>query len=157
MLVVLGCMPRVDGKPSDIMLSRIEAAIKEFRKGDYDKVILSGGANHQPIPEAELMAAVMHNRIPKKKIILEKRSLDTRHNAVFVWELLKDKKISSISVVTSDFHVRRVRHIFRKIFAHQKTRIKIVPARAKIGPVNRLIRFVRESFAILDLKIRGIR
>ena len=156
-LVMLGHEVKKDGHPSPVLLSRIQKTVKLYRKHDYDKVILSGGATNYPVAEADMAAVFMHNTIPAEKLVLERNSKLTIHNALFVWELIKDRGVSKMTIVTSDFHLRKVKHIFSRIFEHTKIKLDFVGAKSKIGLFARLNYFIKEEIALFKLKTRGIR
>ena len=156
-LIVLGCAPAQSGKPSPIMVSRVKKAIDVYFKNYYELVIFSGGPNRFPLPEASIMASLSHGRIPKNKIIEEKKSVSTVQNALFCYDILKKKKIKMISVVTSDFHIARSKYIFDRIFEHRKVRLDYYPARTSSGLIERVRRFIKERRALMRLKREGIR
>lgn len=82
--------------------------------------ILSGGKTKNSIQfsEAEVMMEYCKdNSISTDKIIKETKSLDTIGNAVFTRQIVDDMKdISEIFVVSSCYHMNRVRYIFDMVF-----------------------------------------
>lgn len=82
--------------------------------------ILSGGKtqNSVQLSEAEVMMEYCKgNNISANKIIKETESLDTIGNAVFTRKIVDDlKEISEIFVVSSCYHMNRVRYIFDMVF-----------------------------------------
>ena len=156
-LVMLCHELKKDGHPSPLLLSRIEKTTELYKEGSYDKVIITGGSLKYNVSEADVAAVFMHDMIPDGDLILERDSLMTLHNALFVWEILKDKRVRRMTVVTSDFHTKRAKHIFGKIFEHTKIDLRFVAAKSKIGIFTRLNYFVKERYALLRLKVFGIR
>ena len=108
-LIVLGYPPKKDGRPSDILISRVRKAVQLFKKDDYSMVLLSGGPSRMKVPEAVVMRVMLLKFIPDDRILVETASRDTMQNAVFCWEILKGKKPKQITIVTSKFHIRRAR------------------------------------------------
>jgi uncharacterized SAM-binding protein YcdF (DUF218 family) len=155
-LIVLGCAPRPDGRPSDAMVSRIRKAIQLYKKENYSNVILSGGRSRLPIPEADMMRIMLLHYIPENKIILERNSKTTVQNAVFCWEFLKNKDPKHITVVTSAYHIPRTRYIFRKLYRHMGSRLVFEPAANTFDPIELAYFTIKEFFATLKLRIFGI-
>jgi len=83
-------------------------------------IILSGGASNPlvPISEAEVMKVYcLKNNIPEKEIILERKSLDTIGNAVFVRKIIGlMKNIDVVYIVSSCYHIERAKYIFYMCF-----------------------------------------
>ena len=155
-LVMLCHGLRKDGHPSPLLLSRIEKTTELYREGSYDKVIITGGILKYDVSEADVAAVFMHNIIPKEALILERNSMITLHNALFVWDILKDEKVRRMTVVTSDFHIPRTKHIFSRIFEHTKIDLRFVAAKSKINTFTRLDYFMKEHYALMKLRLRGI-
>lgn len=82
--------------------------------------ILSGGKTQKKIQfsEAEVMMEYCkNNKIHINEIIKESKSLDTIGNAVFTRKIVDDLKgTSKIFVVSSCYHMNRVRFIFDMVF-----------------------------------------
>ena len=72
-------------------------------------ILLSGGqvykdsANEALISERVLLSL----GVPKEKILLETKSVNTTQNAIFSAEILREKKLNRPVLVTSAFHMRR--------------------------------------------------
>lgn len=73
---------------------------------------------YPPITEAEKMAEyLLSKNIPKKNILLEKKSKDTIGNAYYLKiKFFLPQKVRSAIIVTSRFHLKRVKYIFKKVF-----------------------------------------
>lgn len=82
--------------------------------------ILSGGKTQNTVQLSEadvMMEYCKDNNISTNKIIKETESLDTIGNAVFTRKIVDDlKEISDIFVVSSCYHMDRVRYIFDMVF-----------------------------------------
>jgi uncharacterized SAM-binding protein YcdF (DUF218 family) len=61
--------------------------------------------------------------VDPKNIIIQDRSLSTIEDAKFSLEILKAKKIKSLILVTSPFHMRRAAEVVRKQFGKE---IKVI-------------------------------
>ncbi len=92
--------------------------ISRLRKGEelYKKykcrVIFSGGS-HRFYNEAEYM--FKETKIPKKDIILEKKSKNTMQNAFFCKKIISEKKFERIILITSPYHIFRAFVVFKNI------------------------------------------
>ena len=156
MLIVLGCQPRRDGKPSDPLLSRVRKAIQLYRRENYSKVVLSGGSVKFRVPEADIMRVMLMQHIPESRMVMERKSRSTVQNALFCWELLKDKDVKHLTVVTSEHHIPRARYIFNKMYAHMGISLRFEPAPDSFDRIERKFYWLKEHIALLTLKLFGI-
>ncbi len=92
--------------------------ISRLRKGEelYEEhksmVVFSGGL-HGFYNEAEYMEK--ETTIPKKDIVLEKKSKNTIQNAVLCKKIILDNNFKKIIIVTSPYHVFRAFVIFKNV------------------------------------------
>lgn len=156
-LIVLGCAPNRDNTPSYLMRKRVEKAISLYKKNKYDVVIFTGGPNKTKIPESEMMRGLSFEVIPVNRIITEEKSLSTIQNAIFTWELIKDKDIKKLTVLTSNFHIKRSRYIFKKLYAHMGVSINFIASKDNLRPVARFMRWIHETIETHKLRIHGIK
>jgi len=154
-MLVLGCAPNKDGRPSDPMISRVRKAVQLYRKNRYSKVLLSGGPTRMPVPESEVMRIMLLNFIPDKRMFAEKNSKDTIQNAVFCWEILKEKQTKNITVVTSAHHIPRTRYIFESLYGHMGVKLKFEPAQDNFDPITATLFKLKEKFLLARLKMKG--
>lgn len=122
-------------KPADVIVvlsgeetERVEYGVKLFKEGwaRKDKMILSGGPVVWKYTYASLMEEyAVHLGVPKKAILLEEKSTSTEENARFTKEILKRHGYTSLILVTSPYHSKRVFKIFKKIMGDE---IKILSA-----------------------------
>ena len=96
---------------------RLLYAAKLYKDGAAPKILLSGGRiswTGGDFSEAKDMAAILELMgIPAKDLILESRSLNTHENAVFTKEVLQQRNIKKVLLVTSAAHMPRSIAIFR--------------------------------------------
>jgi len=124
-IIVLGHRLKSDLIHSELK-GRINKAINIYQKflnlGNKRKIvfILSGGKTQNSVQfsEAEVMMEYCkENNISTDKIIKETESLDTIGNAVFTRKIVDDmKEVSEIFIVSSCYHMNRVRYIFDMVF-----------------------------------------
>lgn len=102
-----------DHKPS-----RVRKSVDLYSRGYAPIVVISGGTRVKEgsdwIIEAELMRHQARNRgISDQNILLETQSTTTVENASYVAKMCRDHGFRRILLVTSPFHSRRARMIFR--------------------------------------------
>lgn len=54
--------------------------------------------------------------IPEKNIIAEEPAYSTYTNTTYTKELLEERDIESAIIVTNDYHIRRMKFIFEKVY-----------------------------------------
>jgi uncharacterized SAM-binding protein YcdF (DUF218 family) len=106
-------------------LSRIVEGIRIHRALPESKLILSGGAVFDPVPEAETMAAVARMLgVSPDDIVLESQSKDTGQQAQFVKGIVQDDRCI---LVTSAIHMPRAMLVF------EQRGLKPIPAPTDFG------------------------
>ncbi|MFV8819159.1 YdcF family protein [Haliea sp. E17] len=94
---------------------RLVQAALLYRAGKAPLVLFSGGSGTGGPPEAEQMVGYLELMgIPRKAILLERGSTDTRENALNSARLLRLKGLQSILLVTSGFHMPRAQALFAR-------------------------------------------
>lgn len=93
---------------------RVWHGARLFRAGKAPMVILTGAQFFaQEISEAEAMQLFMLDLgVPSSAMVLEQRSQNTRENARYVAELLRDSGRNDIVLVTSAMHMERAKRHF---------------------------------------------
>jgi uncharacterized SAM-binding protein YcdF (DUF218 family) len=109
---------------------RATRAAQLFREGKAPIVVASGRRLRPNAGIAELMEHDLFERgVPKDKIVRFVHDADsTLEEAQALTRLAKERKWHSIIVVTSNFHTRRARYIFRHVFP-QGIDVRIASAR----------------------------
>lgn len=95
-------------------------AVRLFKAGKAPLVLVSGG--NRPVagggvqtPEAQVMSALVQEwGVPPQAILVEDRSMNTRENALFSFQILTARQIRRILLVTSASHMPRAAATFRK-------------------------------------------
>ncbi len=124
----------VTSQLSEPSISRLVEGIRIHKLLPESRLLLSGGAVFDPVPEARVMEGVAQAMgIGGDKIILEERSKDTKDQARFIHKIIGDERFI---LVTSASHMPRSMALFRKLQmnpipapAHY-----LVKKRKKIGP-----------------------
>lgn len=127
-LVVLSHLMSKDCKLSIESKNRSKLAIKKFYQNRYKFLITLGWAYRKDCSES--ISDVIKNFIIKNStidptsIISISSSRDTVGDAYFTLDYVRNFKITEIHVVTSDYHKKRVKIIFNKIF-NKTLKVKI--------------------------------
>jgi uncharacterized SAM-binding protein YcdF (DUF218 family) len=109
---------------------RATRAAELFREGKAPVVVASGRRLRPKAGIAELMEHDLVERaVPKEKIVRFVHDGDgTKEEAEALRKLVNEKKWRSLIVVTSNYHTRRARYIFRRVFP-QGIEIRVASAR----------------------------
>lgn len=150
-VIVLGCRVK-NGKPSLMLMDRLEAAYDYLEQNPDSVCIVSGGKGaDESISEAECMYKYLVDKgIDEERIIKEDKSKTTYENFEFSAEIIKEKSFSnSVAVITNDFHEYRASILAEKF----SLEFGAVPSKTVyyMYPIN----YVRELFGILYFWIFG--
>jgi uncharacterized SAM-binding protein YcdF (DUF218 family) len=101
-----------------------------FREGKAAVMVASGRRLRPNAGIAELMEHDLAERgVPRDKIVRFAQDADsTLEEAQALAKLAKERKWHSVIVVTSNFHTRRARYIFRRVFS-QGMEVRVASAR----------------------------
>ncbi len=115
---------------------RLKKAWQIFKKNEKAKILVCGKYSFlypKNKPPQKTEAEIMRDHLlklgaPKEKIFLEQKSQDTITNAYFAKTLyFIPKKEQTAKIITSDFHLQRVKFIFSKVFG-KEYRLKFISA-----------------------------
>jgi uncharacterized SAM-binding protein YcdF (DUF218 family) len=109
---------------------RATRGVQLFREGKAPLIVASGRRLRPNAGIAELIEHDLVERgVPKDKIVRFTHDGDsTLEEAQALVRFVKSKKWHSVIVVTSNFHTRRARYIFRKVFP-QGIEVRVASAR----------------------------
>ena len=109
---------------------RATRGVQLFREGKASVVVASGRRLRPNAGIAELMEHDLVERgVPKDRIVRFVHDADgTLEEAQALTRLVKEKKWRKVIVVTSNYHTRRARYIFRHVFP-QGVEVRIASAR----------------------------
>ena len=109
---------------------RATRAAELLREGKAPLIVASGRRLRPNAGIAELMEHDLIERgVPKEKIVRLPQDADsTKEEAEALLKFVKEKKWRSVIVVTSNYHTRRARYIYRRVFP-QGIAISIASAR----------------------------
>lgn len=108
-IVVLGAHVWMDGRMSNALTYRCEAALEAWRQGLAPVIIVCGAqGKNEPEPEAHAMRRWMIAQgVPEDQVIAEDRSRDTRQNLANARAIMLERGLETADVCTSDYHLTR--------------------------------------------------
>ena len=121
-VIVLSQKTNRNGILADRTRERTEKGIEIFKDGIVKTITLSGGYERLVDLEIPTHAEAMkkfaiEKGVPESKIIIEEKSLDTVGQAIFTKRYLAiPQKWKKIIVISSDYHIERVRAIFEFVY-----------------------------------------
>ncbi len=122
-IIVLGSTNNQDGNISDIGLQRLNKGITLLNTFKDSYIILTGGFgshfNTTNTPYSTYAKDfLIKNRISETRILDCVLSKDTIEDAKLTLPLIKEITPKNIHIVSSDFHMERVKYIFNKVFSN---------------------------------------
>ncbi|WP_127533646.1 YdcF family protein [Paenibacillus kobensis] len=115
--VVLGAALWND-RPSPGLKERLDHAYALYKEGKTDKLILTGGLDHNgsKLTEAEGMRRYLTGLgVPPDKLLLEPKATSTYENMLFSKAIIDREKFKSVIIVTHDYHTARSKEIAKYV------------------------------------------
>ncbi|MCI2253100.1 YdcF family protein [Domibacillus sp. PGB-M46] len=104
-------------------VGRLEKAASLYHEGYADKIILSlANASGMTVEEA------VASGVPEQDLILEEEATSTYKNALYTKEKMVEQGFDSAIVVSSDYHMRRVKLVFEQVYRGSGIELKYVSA-----------------------------
>ncbi len=120
-LILLAAEVNPDGIIGPASYWRSVYAVRAWRSGHFNKIVVSGGIMGSRSSLASALAEFLAgNGVPREAIILEERSASTHENAVFTAQLIGNMPGKKV-LLTSD------QHMFRAHRAFQRAGLETVP------------------------------
>ena len=106
---------------------RIRHGVDLYRQGWAPRLIVSGYAIRSYFSETELMEReATELGVPSEALLVFKHNArSTQEEALALRRFLAERQIRDVIVVTSNFHTRRTRWIFRKVFRGTGVQVKV--------------------------------
>lgn len=108
-IVVLGAHVWMDGRMSNALIYRCEAALSAWQSGRAGAIIACGGQGRdEPEPEATAMRRwfVAHG-VPEDAVIAEAESKNTRENLINARAIMAERGWNIAAICTNDYHLTR--------------------------------------------------
>jgi uncharacterized SAM-binding protein YcdF (DUF218 family) len=131
--------------------SRINQTIKIFKRGLAENIVVSGGITTNPpftTPASILAEEIYKEDIPKDKVIIEEKSLNTYEQGIEIMKLAKANGWKSIILVASHFHQPRAFLTFLKAMNDSEIKIQIFNS-----PARELSWFEKTSMGLSRLEL----
>jgi uncharacterized SAM-binding protein YcdF (DUF218 family) len=106
---------KVTETPQLIPLEELQASVTRGRIQEKD-VKVAKEKWDRGLGASYICEKAMQLGVPRKDILVEDESLHTRENAEYILEILKEKKMHRVILVTSPFHQLRTYLTFAKVF-----------------------------------------
>lgn len=108
-MIVLGARVYDDGSPSPALQRRLDRAAELYAQGYAPVIVVSGGqGDDEPEPEGTAMKRyLVAQGVPEAQVIAETESYSTQENLENSKAILDGMGLSSVIVVTSDYHLWR--------------------------------------------------
>ena len=104
-----------------------------FQQGKADNILLSGGYSLCSVTEAEAMARIISQKVPKTRLFLETKSHRTPGNAKECLKVMKKQHWTTAVLVAQQWHARRVKATFKKMWRGKHIKIYIAKAHSPYG------------------------
>jgi len=104
---------------------RVQRAVTLYREGWAPRLVVSGPAVRTYLSEAELMQReALKLGVPQDKLlVVPHTTTSTLEEALHLRKVFAEHGLRRVIVVTSNFHARRVRRIFRKLLREHGTQV----------------------------------
>lgn len=114
--VTLGLKLKKNGELQQKAIKRLQVTLKAFNSNKSSYIIVSGGNPEKKVTEAKAMKIWLQKHgVPKNKIIEENTSKNTIENALYSMRIINKKSFESVTLITSDTHMRRAYILFKNI------------------------------------------
>jgi uncharacterized SAM-binding protein YcdF (DUF218 family) len=151
-MVILGCQVKSWG-PSELLQDRLDTALSYLETHPDMTIVVSGGQGaDEPTSEAQAMYDYLtENGVDGEQILLEDTSRNTWQNLTYTLALLKEQdegeKAGQVLVVSSGFHLSRVRMLFDRAWEGTYTLSTLAAPESHLP--SRLAMYVREPLALV--------
>ncbi len=155
LVVLLGNENDSEGNLSPVAISRADTAVRFLNKNDEWLVLPTGafGAhfNTTKIPHGQYLTNyLLANGIPANRILPPTHSANTIQDAICAKKRVASSKVSHLVVITSEFHMQRVKFIFGQLFAGMT--IEYLSAPNQVDPPTLAKLLAHETRALRSLR-----
>ena len=112
-IIVLGCLVKDNGNPSDMLADRLERGIELYEQGSAPKIIMSGDHGRETYDEVNTMKQVaMDAGVPSSDIFMDHAGFSTYESVYRAKEVFGADKVI---IVTQEYHLYRALYIAEKL------------------------------------------
>jgi uncharacterized SAM-binding protein YcdF (DUF218 family) len=160
-IIILGVPANLDGTASPEQRSRVLEGIREYRAGVAPILIMTGGAAHNHLVEAHVMAQfAVSQGVPASAILEEGQAQNTIQNIFYSATILHQHGWHSAEIVSSPSHLPRAALILETFDRVQPPlgidwRTHAAPFPAEYTPTRRLLYVCAEATYCMRLRLFG--
>lgn len=112
-ILVLGCLVKKDGTPSDRLADRINRGVELYKLGVAPKILMSGDHGREDYNEVGAMKdAAINAGVPSSDIFMDHAGFSTYESVYRAKEIFGADKIL---IVTQKYHLKRALYIAREL------------------------------------------
>ena len=112
-IIVLGCLVKDNGNPSDMLADRLERGIDLYKQGASAKIIMSGDHGTEGYDEVNAMKQVAIDAgVPSSDVFMDHAGFSTYESIYRAKEIFEADKII---IVTQEYHLYRALYIAEKL------------------------------------------
>lgn len=112
-------------------IDRLERAVRLYKQNKAQYLIISNGTEDNYYQEAILMG------VARQSILLENQADSTTDSAVYTIDMMEKHRLKSAIVVSSNYHMRRVKQNFNKITADKNITLTYCASKDKYFQPNK--------------------
>ncbi|MDR4949066.1 YdcF family protein [Neobacillus cucumis] len=106
---------------------RLEKGMELYKLAYARKIIVSNGL-------ADNLWGKAITLLPRSSLILEDKADSTYESAIYVKKIMEKYQYHSAIIVSSDFHMRRVKYDFSRVFGNNKDELIYVSSNTSYNP-----------------------
>ncbi len=151
-IIVLGAA-QYDGRPSPVLQDRLDHALALYEAEVASMVVLTGGRKEgDRFTEAEAGYNYLRDRgVPDENLLREVGGANTYESVTASARFLRDRGLTTVVLVTSDYHAYRV----RAIAGEAGLDASVSPASTRLSRANGLRQLGRETIAVAVGRLIG--
>ena len=112
-VIVLGCLVKSDGRPSDMLQDRLITAIGLYQSGAAPKLLMSGDHGTAEYDEVNTMKNfAVDSGVPSEDVFMDHAGFSTYETVYRAKEVFRAKKVL---IVTQGYHLYRALYIAEKL------------------------------------------
>lgn len=120
-IIILGSPNDEEGNLSDMAIGRLNKGLQEYRRHPGYKILCTGGFGEHFNTTDKSHGCYAINYLLQQGLLetdmLEiAKSQNTLEDALISKPIVEKHRVKSLVVVSSDFHMKRVKHIFNQVF-----------------------------------------
>ena len=147
--VVLGTEVLAGGRPSRTLEARVRHAARMYAGGEIDRLVVTGGLGKHPPAEAEVMARILREAgVPDEAVLVEDKGESTWDSARFLADVLAERGVREVLVVTDPLHCVRTAAAFERVGVRARPE-PVYSSPMWRDPWSRRAQYFRESGALV--------